>query len=228
MKTKRNKRRTKTWGHHKIDPTAPPVTGAKKARTGPSPKLNNNTNNTQSNPQNTQKLPKFRVQAENISNIINKIKLNCNTRPLFKQTPNNLLITPANIKDFHAIKALLINSNTSFTTTDPQSEKKTKIIFKYIDKSYTNEQIEIDLREQGIEFINVGRLSKKRISLNIILITALKASADKLYKLKTICDCEVTVSRYNSALVTQCHRCLQYGHHSSNCGFPLHWKPRHK
>ena len=109
----------------------------------------------------------------------------------------------------------------TFHKTDSQP---IKYLVKHIPTDIPIEYVQQDILEQKIPVTKVSRFlwfeKNQKVATTKLILTINKNDAHEINRLKDICHIRVDVELFKPTkrALKQCHRCLNFGHHSENCG----------
>ena len=134
-----------------------------------------------------------------------------------------------NLKDYNRAKEILIAANTAFYTTyTPKSQKQHTYLLKGLGNSFTEPEIQKNLRTlqiDDIHFIKVSRFSRRKSRENNILLPIYivqispNSNIGKLLKINRLnyhVSCSI-MGKDKKNDITQCHKCQRIGHTAQNC-----------
>lgn len=145
----------------------------------------------------------------------------------FRIKSGNTEIITYNAEDHAAIQNKLREVNIEFITSAPPNTQNKKIVLKGIDKVYSTEEIEADLKSQGLKVVKVEQLiSKKTGSSSERNPCAVWLSPDTNIafvrnNIKYCCHYRVQWSNFMRPSVNrviQCYNCREPGHKAQFCG----------
>lgn len=131
------------------------------------------------------------------------------------------ILTENNV-DRKKILEFLDNNDTRFYTYTPRNEKPLNFLIKYVDKSFTMEDIETDLLNLNSEVkilkLKVFETTKPLTGKNIWLLqTENSEKAKNLVGSRGLCSAIVKIEILKPGPVLQCKRCQRFDHAAGNC-----------
>jgi hypothetical protein len=141
----------------------------------------------------------------------------------FRNTRSGTKIVTKEMTDFSAIRKYLEQSNLSYFTFFPKSEKPIKAVLRHLPANTPAQNISEGLVYLGFDITSVKQMSTNRRStseksvpqqLHLFLITLPRTEKSKeIFKLATLCHVVIRVEAYRAQSgLTQCHNCQQFGH----------------
>lgn len=173
--------------------------------------------NTPDIPVRTKKPPLLFVYETNTAELLKKITEITEKTTTYRMKMDHFTCQTNTYENFNSVKQYLKESEIEYYSYLPNHLKPIKAVIKYIHKSIPLEEIEEDLQTKNIKFMKINRLKIKNEMSNIIMITAPKEEANKIYNIKAILNCIVKIEPYKCKNTPQCYNCQQYGHASGGC-----------
>lgn len=131
-------------------------------------------------------------------------------------------ILTENKADRTQVLEFLSNNKTRYFTFTPSDEKPLNFLIKYVDESFSENDIKGDLllinKEIGIRKLKVFNTNKPLVGKNIWLLTTENDEKAKLLVgTQKLCSTIVKIDILKSNSVLQCKRCQRFDHAAGNC-----------
>lgn len=136
-----------------------------------------------------------------------------------KYTGQLYMVLLKNDQKFREVQAYLKKKNIGCQTYDPKSQRPVKVMIKGIPHSTPKNEIEDYLTSMGYAPINIAFIRNRQKKLLPYCVVDLQRTAniEDIYSLDTYHYLQITVEKYHSNKVRQCHNCQGYGHSSYTC-----------
>jgi hypothetical protein len=145
----------------------------------------------------------------------------------FHSTRNRTRVITKGMADFEAVKFHFNNSNLSYYSFFPKSQKPVKAVIRHHPPN-TPVDISEGLVNLGFDVVSVKQMtttcrssSDKTTARNLplFLITLPRAAkSQEIFKRASLCHISIKVEAYRTQTwLKQCHNCVQFGHLWANC-----------
>lgn len=119
----------------------------------------------------------------------------------------------------HKAAVAHLDSKYEFHSFSLKDEYQPNYVLSGLPQGVSTDEITEDLTNKGLNVVKVKSISKDDNPYPLYQVIFEKSTeVKKIFETKTICYCVITWSKYKSkAEITQCYRCMSYGHISKNC-----------
>lgn len=135
-----------------------------------------------------------------------------------KTVAKGIQIYPNTEKDYSNLYKFLKHENFYFHTYELESEKLLKIVIRGVPQELTEENVQIDLEDQGYPVAKVVRMNGKNNRPAPLILIEIDRQYKSIYSLAKCCGLDVIVESLRPKAETiQCRRCQMFGHAQKNC-----------
>lgn len=119
----------------------------------------------------------------------------------------------------HKVAMSYLESKYEFHSYSLKEDLQPAWVLNGLPKSVSADEVKSDLTEKGLTVVKVKCISKPENEYPLYSITFdSKTEVKSILAVKNVCYCIVSWSKFkNKSEVTQCFRCMKYGHIGKNC-----------
>ena len=173
------------------------------------------------------KIPPITItNLADIPGYIKRVQTKLDSEAKFQVTKNGVKVYLSTLEFYNSHKQELHNNNNiQFYTHPIPSEKSKNLVLKGMPSFVTPDEIIQDLKDKELAPIKCVIMKRNHMSKNtdpLYLVSfENKTNLNQVLRTKYICSMKIYWDKYrNSKRVTQCHRCQQFGHGTTNCRLP--------
>lgn len=158
-------------------------------------------------------------QFVNYKQVVNELKTKLKEPFTSKITRSGKTILRVKNQADHKEAMTFLDSKYQFHSYSLSKDLQPNWVLRGLPKSVTTEDIIEELTELGLKIVKVRCISKEDSEYPLHSVTFdCKTEVRKILQIKSLCYCIVSWNKYkNNSEVTQCFRCLQFGHIGKNC-----------
>lgn len=137
---------------------------------------------------------------------------------------NTVRVNVAEVDDYRVLVRELRKINVEFYTYQLKSERAFKVVIRQLHSSIQPAEVKAALEEVGFNCRNVSNIrhwrTKEPLPLFFVDLEP-DEKAREIYQLRSLLHMQIKVeSPRPQKVITQCHRCQQYGHTKAYCALP--------
>ncbi|KAM0726761.1 Nucleic-acid-binding protein from transposon X-element [Formica fusca] len=150
--------------------------------------------------------------------LIDKVKGIISNKFFIKYQTNRTAVHTETQEDYKKLIAILESDGAQYHTFIPKDRKAKAFVIRGLPKNIDNQDIKNELKEFDIQVNNCNEMTGTHNPLYMVTILGSINIRILVHKVKYLNHTKITWERYlNKKRVTQCHRCQEWGHATSNC-----------
>ncbi|KYB29848.1 hypothetical protein TcasGA2_TC031581 [Tribolium castaneum] len=135
-----------------------------------------------------------------------------------KYTRERTIISTKTRKKFNAIKDKMEQDELEYHTYTSREDKTHAFVLHGLDKGPEIGDLKAEMKEKGVDLINIYEMKNTQRPLFLVIMGKYETLNSISKKCPALSHIRVSFHRYiKKTRITQCHRCQEWGHATSNC-----------
>ncbi|KYB26491.1 hypothetical protein TcasGA2_TC033736 [Tribolium castaneum] len=135
-----------------------------------------------------------------------------------KYTRERTIISTKTKKEYNSIKEKMEQDELEYHTYTTREEKTHAFVLHGLDKGPEIPELVAEMKEKGVDLINMYEMKNTQRPLFLVITGKYETLNSISKKCPALSHIRVSFHRYvKKTRITQCHRCQEWGHATSNC-----------